>query len=114
MGKSARCRNCSSGCLKLFSFLLFALSVTLIVASMVLFKPVDDKIKSGKLQSEFHYEGNIIAKKMCRLAGVCGLFMSVFALLTATKKVPYFAVPFFIGAVGMAGTFGAVVATTMS
>ena len=111
---SNKCKRCSSRCLKFFAFLLFLISVALMVASMVMFKPVDQKLESGKLSTKYNIDGNIIAAKMCKLGGVIGIFMSVLAYLTAANKVPYFAIPFALGSFGMAGVFTAVFVMTVS
>lgn len=42
------------------------------------------------------------------------MIFSIFAFLTASKRVPYFACPFFIGTAAMAALFTGVFVTTQS
>jgi hypothetical protein len=79
-----------------------------------MFKGQQSKIESGNLHSSINVEGNVIAKKLCKFGGVMGIFLSILAFLTASKKVPYFCIPFFIGASIMGGIFCAVFVTTVS
>ena len=46
-----------------------------------------------------------MAKKLTKFGGVLGICMSVLAYLTATKKIPYFALPFAIGSFILGGVF---------
>lgn len=110
---SRAAKRCTSRCLKFFSVILFLLSVGLIVASFTFFKPMKQKIESGKLHTEYDIEGNVVAKKLCKFGGVLGIFMSVLAYLTAAKKVPYFAAPFVTGCLILGGIFLAVFITTV-
>ncbi len=104
----------SSRCLKWFSAILFLISIGLFVASVTMFNPVVQNMASGKITENFQEEGNILGKKVCKWGGTFGLVMSVFAYLTATKKVPYFACPFALGSFFMGCVFAGVFITTIS
>ena len=107
-------KRCTSRCLKFFSVILFLVSVAMIVLSAQLFKPMENKLESGKLHTHYTIEGNIVAAKLMKFGGILGVFLSILAFLTAAKKVPYFAVPFSIGSFIMCGVFCAVFVTTIS
>lgn len=51
---------------------------------------------------------------MCKWGGTFGVVMSIFAYLTATQKVPYFACPFALGSFFMGCMFAGVFVTTIS
>lgn len=104
----------SSKCLKAFSIILFFVSIGMFIASFVAFQPVNQSMAQGKITDNFQDEGNEVGKKVCKWGGTFGLVMAIFAYLTATQKMPYFACPFALGSFFMGCVFAAVLVTTIS
>ena len=100
--------------MKCFSFVLFFVSVMLIVFSLTLFRALESKIHSGKMNTEYKVESNVVAQKLCRFGGVLGITMSILAYLTATKRKLYFSIPLAVGAFLLGTMFAAILAMTFS
>jgi hypothetical protein len=86
----------------------------LIVVSLTMFRPLNDKIHAGKVETEYHVESNVVAQKLCKFCGVLGITLSVLAYLTATKRKLYFSIPLAFGAFLLGTMFAAVLAMTFS
>lgn len=114
MGCCDKFAKCQQRYLKCFSFMLFTISIMLIVISLTMFRPLNDKIHAGKVETEYHVEQNIVAQKLCKFCGVLGITLSVLAYLTATKRKLYFAIPLALGAFLLGTMFAAVLAMTFS
>ena len=100
--------------LKCFSFLLFLVSIMLLIFSVTLFKPLESKIHAGKMDTAYKVEGNIVAQKLCRFGGALGITLSILAYLTATKKKLYFSIPLAIGTFLLGSMFTAICLMTFS
>ena len=71
-------------------------------------------MESGRIHQDLKLEGNELAKDLCTIGGWAGIVFSIFAYMTAAKKVPYLTFPFIIGSVLMGGVFCAIFVTTIS
>lgn len=56
MGCCDKFAKCQQRYLKCFSFMLFTISIMLIVISLTMFRPLNDKIHAGKVETEYHVE----------------------------------------------------------
>lgn len=100
--------------LKFFSFVLFGVSIMLLVFSVTLFRSLESKIHAGKMDTAYRVESNIVAQKLCRFGGALGITLSILCYLTATKKKLYFAIPLAFGTFLLGSMFTAICIMTFS